>query len=281
MSVFKAAATAIATKLGSLLILIGIIVIVVQVAYCRMKGAEASGDAAELALTKSRVAALTIELGGVNGELVKERSLRLTPKQKTFVTAIKKADKGATVSSVSTTEITIKDTAPGVVTETHVEDRHGRFRFDLPSGLLHREQRFTLDTVAIRGRDGSYRVQQTEFREFSPKTGEEIPSTGVNLKAHFEFAEEAIPGPGPWHPRIVAGVGFPFGVGAGVQFNPYKKFTVGAIALYQPDPKAAVGALTLGWRPLNSTLSVGPYAGISTRGGAFVGGVLATIELSR
>jgi len=272
---------AIATKVGTILAVVAVVVLIVQVAYCRAKDADAGKRAAELALTKAQIAALVHELGAVQGTVNTERSMNanLSARLAGFVSKVKKIDPKARVDAIHETKITIKDTAPGVVAETYVEDSHHRFRFDLPSGLLHRSQSFKLTVLSIRGIDGAYRIAQNEFREYDPITGEEIPSEGVSTEGTFEFGEEHIVY-SPWHTRIVAGVGIPFGVGAGLQINPWKWLTAGAVLLYQPTDKIGVGALTLGYRLFNSTVSVGPFGGINTKG-ALTGGVLATIEVTR
>jgi hypothetical protein len=53
------------------------------------------------------------------------------------------------------------------------------------------------------------------------------------------------------------------------------------MVLYQPNENAALGVLTLGYRPFDSTISVGPFVGVTSRGGGVRGGILATIEVSR
>jgi len=275
-------------KIGSYLALAAL----VFMAFCYVRAevshsAKDKAQAAELALTKAKVEAVTRDLEGVQGQLIKERDAKLTPVEQTFVAAVKKADPKAHVAGTSTTTVSIKDqdtsvatTAPGAPCPSAIVDSHNRFRFELPNGPLHREQKFTLDVVTVRGVDGAYSVQKTDFREYDPTTGEEIPSGGVTLTGQFNFVEDQPAGPGPWHPRAVVGVGYPFGVGGGIQFNPYKALTVGAVLLYQPNDKLGVGALTAGWRLFNSTISLGPFGGLNTKG-ALTGGVLATIEVTR
>lgn len=290
--VWKLAVATIFTKVGVLIAVVGVAALALQIGWCRAQNVKLRASQAEADQAKARVEAVLREQGGTKGRLIKEREAHLTDKTRKFVEAVKKADPGARVSSTSSTKITIEDTdtgrvetAPDQPCPSSVEDTHHRFRFDLPSGFLRRQQSFRLDQVFVRGVNGAYRVQQTDFREFDPKTGDEIPSTGVRVEGSFEFVEEKAPGPGPWHLRGVAAVAYPFGFGAGVQVTPWKNLTLGPILLYQPAtasrPAAGVAALGLGWRVFGSTISVGPFAGFSTDGGRFVGGATATIEVTR
>lgn len=272
---------AIATRLGTIVAVVVIVALTVQITWCRARNASDSARKAELALLELQVDKLVAELGGVKGEMKNAREIELTPEQIKFFKSLRGVDKKAGVESVSHTGVTIKDTAPGVVTKDYVEDVYHRFHFDLPSGLLHREQKFTLSLLTIRGVDGAYRVQKADFKEFDPKTGEEIPLTNVAYSGTYEFVEEHAEGAGPWHLRAVAAVAYPWGLGAGIEVNPYKHLTLAGLLLYQPDEKAVVGAVGAGWRLFNSNVAVGPYLGISSKGGIVSGGAMATIEVTR
>jgi len=280
-----------AVELVALAALIGCAFLVFQVERGK---AETKAKAAELAATLDKVAVITRELEGVQGTLIKERDAahNLTTPESVFVNQIKAADPKATISSTSHTGVAIKDTDTAIATTaagspcpSSIIDSHNRFRFELPNGPLYREQKFTLDVVTVRGVDGGYSVQKSDFREFDPTTGQEIPSAGISLEGNFQFVEERAAGPGPWHLRGVAAAAYPLGFGGGVQVNPWRGLTLGPVFLYQPatskQSAAFVAAFGAGWRVLGSTIAVGPYAGVSSRGGAFVGGALATIEVTR
>lgn len=255
-----------------------------QVAYCRGLDARLHAQTAETELAKLKVEAVVAQYEAVQGTLIKERQAasRLTPKLAAFVGAIKKADPKARVDAVSTMTIAIKDEAsPSTIAETYVEDAHHRFRFDLPSGLLHRSQKFKLDAVTVRDTDGTYRLMKTDFREYDPKTGEEIPSVGVEIEPSLYFSDAKVDGPGPWHLRGIAAIAYPFGVGGGIEVNPWKKLCLDVLLLYQPNEKAVVGAVGVEYRLFDSTIAVGPYVGVTSHGGSIVGGVVATIEVTR
>jgi hypothetical protein len=266
-------------------VLLGLVTVSAVVGW-RLEHAKAVSTAAELAVTKAKVDEVLDQLGGVQGTLIKERAARLTPEQQKFVGQIRKADPKATIDTVSQTKIEVADTAKGTATTppgspcpTSVADEYGRFRFDLPSGLLHRQQEFTLDLVTVRGVDGSYRVQSAEFREWKPGTKTEIPTTGVKATTNFQFVEEQKPGPGRFHLWGVAAVDHRAAPGGGVQIEPLDHLTASVLGFYSPKDKDFRGALHLGWRPGKWALTVGPYIALSTKGTGLVYGGAATIRV--
>lgn len=283
MSVEKVAAFFAALKGGIIALVLLAAVAAAAVFGWRYEHAQNLKNAALVAELRAKVDAIVATTpGAAVGTVVKEGGAiaGLTPRQKGFVAAVKKADKGATVSAAAETTVSIKDTAKGAATPTSWSDEYGRFHVDLPSGLLHREQKFKFGVVVLRGTDGEYQTISGDFREFSPKTGDEIPSKGATLETTFKVIEQKEPGPGRFHLRGVFGIDQRAGIGGGAQINPWKGLTVGVLGLYSPKEREGRAVIHAGWRLFGSTISLGPYGGVSTKGGV-VFGAAATIELTR
>jgi len=279
------------SRVGALLALGALVVLTVQIAWCRAQDSKLAAKAAEAQTVQAKLEKVLHDFDAVQGTLIRERQAHLTPTQKKFVAAVKKADPKAELDSVGHVDVKIEDQAGAIETPagspcpSRITDTYGRFTFDLPNGPLYRKQKFGLDFVTLRGADGTYRVQKFEIREYNPTTGEEISNDGVDAKAHFEFREQDPEGPSPWHMRGVAAFAFPVAYGGGIQFNPWRGLTLGPLFMFQPATKdrsaGIVAGLGVGWRILGSTISVGPYAGVSSQHGAFVGGAFASIEVTR
>ncbi len=209
-------------------------------------------------------------------------------------TAKKVTDAGGRVSSRTAAEISIKDSvqaapvyAPGASAEVkkaeiNWTDPYGRFHLNLPSGLFTRNQRFTFSSTIYVGPDGKTRFANTEFREFSPTTGEEIPTTGANMKVTLQTILEKEPGKGPWHPRLAALVAPGPALGVGGQLNPWRGLTLTGGAIYGKAHNIE-GVAGLGWRLrlpfLDSTLGLSGLGAYGKSGFRIVPAL--TVELSR
>ncbi len=206
----------------------------------------------------------------------------------------KVTDAGGRVSSRTAAEISIKDSvqaapvyAPGASAEVkkaeiNWTDPYGRFHLNLPSGLFTRNQRFTFSSTIYVGPDGKTRFANSEFREFSPTSGEEIPTTGANMKVTLQTILEKEPGKGPWHPRLAALVAPGPALGIGGQLNPWKGLTLTGGAIYG-KARSLEGVAGLGWRLrlpfLESTLGLSGLGAYGSSGFRIIPAL--TIELSR
>ncbi len=217
----------------------------------------------------------------------------LSADNKKFVKAIQKSAPRARIDSVSTVTATIADTAKTVESRTpeglsRVCDEYGRFCFDLPSGLLTRRQLFKMETVFVRSPDGKTRVAHADFFEYNPDTKELIPSKGVDLKGDYSFVDERAAAPPIFHPRLLAGIDHSLSPGVGVELlnlerteRPVlEKFNLSVVGYWDRKTSEGRGVAQLGYRILNSNLSVGPYVGLSTSG-AVVYGAGATLQVTR
>lgn len=200
-------------------------------------------------------AVVAVQEGGIVGKRVG----KVETGNKALAAFVEK-EKVAGAKPIESSNITaeIKDTAKGVATPTSVEDEYGRFHFDLPSGLLTRHQLFKIGSVVVRTQDGKYEFTKNDFREYSPKTGEEIPTTGVAIKGDFQFVEEGPPQPKLFHPRLVALVDSHKSLGVGAEvLNIKDRVTVGVAGTYNPQTKKAGLLLFPSVRVLNSNVSAG------------------------
>lgn len=246
----------------------------------RAKEREFEAKVAELNLTKA-VASTRAEV--LASMTTKERE-----------TAQKVIAAGGRITSRTAADITIKDSmtaapvyAPGASAEVkkaeiNWTDEYGRFHLNLPSGLFTREQRFSWTSTLYVSPDGkTARFADSEFREFSPKTGAEIPSAGTNMHVEIKTILEKSPEAAPWHPRLVA-IGVPSAFGLGVQANPWRGLILTAGGIYG-SKNGVEGTAGLGWRLrlpfFDSTLGISGLAAYGKSGLRIA--PAGTIELSR
>lgn len=230
--------------------------------------------------------AATQALRGAVGKRVSE-SRAVPPTLKDFVAGVKKASPRSRVDSSAIVTVTIEDTAKSVTTETQLCDEHKRFCFDLPGGLLHRRQSLEVATVFVRSHDGTVRVAKSGVREFSPETGKEIPTTGVDVKTNFQFVQEPSPLPAILHIRPLAGIDHRLAPGVGLEIinlertrKPIiERLTGSVMGYWKNEDKEGRIVGQLGYR-VYGNLTAGPYAGVSTNGATVVG-VAATIQIGR
>lgn len=263
-------------------------VLYLLVVNAKMRRLQAQRDKAQEAVLVLKAQ----ELGAIRGELKSERAIRagLSDDLRRFADAMRATDKRATVASSSSTTVHVSDTVHGSVnapdsvnTRTEWRDEHHRFRFTLPAGPLERRQSFRLSGVVVRGVTGS-RFERVDFAELDPETGERIPLEGVEIAHEFKYTEEK-ESVSRWHVRAVAAVDHRAAFGAGAQVNPAGGLTVGLVGLYDRKDSSVTGALHLGYRlrfpGFNSTLSVGPYVGLSSNRPGAVLGLAGTLEVTR
>jgi hypothetical protein len=205
----------------------------------------------------------------------------------------KLADESGNISSHATTSVAVHDTfvakpvygpinqAEPEKTEVSWDSGDGRFSLHLPEGTFTREQRFAVSTTIFVGPDGKTTVGASEFHEYSPATGQEIPTSGATVKLDLAVVNQKATAPGPWHPRVVA-LAAPSGFGLGGQLNPWRGLILTAGGLYGSQ-KGIQGAAGLGWRLrlpfLDSTLGVSA-AWLYRPAGSSVAPI-GSIELSR
>ncbi len=205
----------------------------------------------------------------------------------------KLAAAGGNVSGHSTTTVAVHDTitakpvygpinqAEPEKTEIAWNSGDGRFSLHLPDGVFARDQRFAVSTTVFVGPDGKTSVGATEFHEYSPLTGQEIPTAGATVKLGLDVVYQKPAGPGPWHPRLVA-LAAPVGVGIGGQLNPWRGLILTAGGLYGTQ-KGLSGVVGLGWRLrlpfLDSTLGISGAVAYGKNGAS--GQPLGSVELSR
>lgn len=233
-------------------------------------------------------AAAAVEVGAVTGELIKEKAANLSLSAELLKKVLLLQKAGGRLTAATNTEIVISDESkaiagPAIIGECPKTwgDQYQRFFLDIPSGLFKRSQLFHLEQAFVRSPTGEYSVASTALREFNPITKAEIPITGVRISGTYSMVEERAPGPSRWHLRGVAAVAYPYALGGGASINPYPPIAISLIGLWGPTSKDFRGVLAVGWRPAGLTLSFGPYVGLSSKGGSFVGGALAAIEVTR
>lgn len=206
------------------------------------------------------------------------------------VVARKIAAAGGKIAETLSGDVTIYDhpvIAPVVKTaagETY-HDEHERFSlFVTPEGLvtMDRHQVFGFTGTIYVGPDQSTRFADMQFREYSPKDGSEIPSSGVKVNWKFAAVKLDAPAVSPWHGRLVALATPADGFGLGGQINPWKGLIGSVGALYGSKPGLS-GVAALGWRLrlpfLDSTLGVsGAYVYGKTGGHVAPAG---SIEITR
>lgn len=247
----------------------GVVLVIWQV-----QGAAARAKAAaERRAAETRIAAEAKQQGFAEGKKASQPQIAATlpPKLAVSIAAIKKAEPTAAVVAHESTTVTISDTAKGTATSeggrmTSVEDEYGRFHFDLTGAvpILTRKQFFKFDGVVVKRLGGKHEFYKAEFREYvpgkEPSPATEIPTEGIIAKSEFQFLEEQAPEPGLFHPIIVAAADSA-GIGAGVEFFHYKRFSLSALGLYDKSAKAVRGSLQLGYRLqfpwLDTNLTVG------------------------
>ena len=241
-------------------------------------------------------------LGGVAGKRKSEAAIvrTLSPVQKDFVKAIKKASPKAKVDSALTVAVTITDTPTGRIVETpgapkEWQDDYHRFRLEFPEKpdgpyIFHRQQSFRLPGVFVRTPDGKTRVAKLELFELDPITKEVIPITGAELQAEaeFTFADELPDKPPIFKIRALAAVDHRLAFGAGVELLNFErtekpvleKVTVSVLGFWDRKTNEGRGVALVGYRILNTNFVVGPYVGISTTG-ATVFGAGAALQVTR
>lgn len=282
MTVFKE----IVAKFGVRVLTFAALGVLVVVGYSCMETKNARDKAIMNAEANAKLADAAKELGFVKGELLSEREAgkRLGGSLAKAYKALKA--KGATLDSTSQTKVEISDTTAGGLLgvpggDQFWQDEHHRFTLQLPAGPLKRHQLFGLDGIVVRSLDGTIKATDYNFKEFDPETKEEIPIEGAKLETKFQFVEDEAPGPGRFHVRGVGGIDYRGAPAAGIQINPVGNLTVGLIGIYSPQNKEGRGVVHAGWRIFSTTISVGPYVGISSRGGGVLFGAAATIEVTR
>ena len=208
---------------------------------------------------------------------------------------------GAKVTQQASTMVSIEETIPAKPAPAYadsqnayagppyIEDEYGRFHFDLPTGPLTRKQLFRFDAVVVKRLNGQYQFMKADFREYvpgkEPSEATEIPVQGIDTKSQFQFLEEAAPGPKAIHLRLLAAADYRAALGVGVQLaNLHDRANVSLLGFYYPKGSEARAVVQVGYRLkfpfIDSNVSVGPYYGVSSKGGAVVGGAVA-IELTR
>jgi len=278
-------------KIPWLLVGAGIVLMI----FAGLEIRSARSERARQKLERQLLEAKAKELGGIVGQLQSERAItkKLSQELQDFVAAMKKTVPKARIESRIGTTVRVEDTPAGAVVETpsgpsEWRDEYHRFRLELPSGPFHRKQLFRVDTVVVRSPDGKSRVSKSAFKEYDPETETVIPSTGVTLEGNLDFVEEPKVAPPIIHPRLVAGIDIQGSPGAGLEilnlertyWPALKKLTVSLIGYWDRKAGEGRGVAQVGYRVLNSNVTVGPYAGVSTSG-AFVVGAGAAIQVTR
>jgi len=273
------------------LVLGGVVLLVVAWLAFQLDLARRGGQKAE---TAAFVAEAKLH-GAVVAKRISKREAEkmLSKTQAELFAALKKADKRARVDSIARTDVKIEDTPAGSVVEvpggpSEWRDEFHRFRLELPSGPFRRRQAFRHDQFAVRAGDGKTVVQKSEFREFDPETGAEIPLTGVTIDSSLAVVDAPKAAPPIIHPRLVAGIDIQGSPGAGLEiinlertyWPGLKKLTISLIGYWDRKAGEGRGVAQVGYRVLNSNVTVGPYAGVSTSG-ALVFGAGAAIQVTR
>lgn len=276
----------------------GLALVIVAGFEMRWRRAERIARAALQAVSRAQLEKVARERDGVIGKLLSERELnrQLSADFRAFVDAAKKADSKSRISLISKTTATIADKPPVVMVDVpggppECRDEYHRFGVVVrPDGTcaMWRKQLFEMDTLFIRSGDGKTRISKTEFRELDPETRAQIPTTGVDIKGNFTFADEVPPKPPIIHPRLVVGVDHRLSFGAGVELlnlerteRPFiEKLSVSLLGYYDRKSNEGRAAAQLGYRILNSNITVGPYVGVSSSGG-LVFGAGAAIQVTR
>lgn len=181
-------------------------------------------------------------------------------------------------------------TVAGAPCPSHVFDVPARrFDFDMTKQPpeLTRLQRFLAHLDMAETHDGKQKFSKFELLELDPRTGTQLAGVGITTDLKVDVTPDLTGAPGPWHLRWIAALDARPSVGGGVQVNPYRNLTLGLIGLYKgAKPTEGDVALHLGWRlrflpAFDSTIAIGPWAGVSLPSGKFKGGLAATIELTR
>lgn len=193
--------------------------------------------------------------------------------------------------SSSSTVVTIKDSTPGTAgpdsaavgyCPATLTDEYGRFVVSVPQNeaerpTFARSQVFVFDAVVVKRLTGDYEFQANSLREFRPgappSKETEIPNSGVVAKSTFKFLEEQAPDAKPFHPRIVVAASHVGSFGGGIEFLRYHdRVGLSALGFYDRKTGKADGAIHLGYRILNTSITVGPTYSPFTRA---IGGALA------
>jgi hypothetical protein len=259
-------------------IVLGFVVLVVVVSVARTRRAELRANRVTNELVNERLEAVVKyeKFGAVLGQLVSERALvkSLTEKQRALLKAAQKADPGAKAGATAKTTIALEDTTVGHVTQsggqTECVDEYHRFTgIILSTGecSIKRKQLFSLQQLFIRSTDGKVRIAQSDFKEFDPVTKVVIPSTGIDLKTEYKFADEARPKPPIFKIRPLAGVDHRTAIAAGAELlnlerteKPVlERLSLGGMGYWKSgtDPRIAARA---GYR-LVGNVSIGGYYG--------------------
>jgi hypothetical protein len=234
------------------------------------------------ALVRANFVRAAKEGGGILGRRVSERQAIKeiqSPDNRSFVEAVKKADKKSRVESVGTTTARITDQPAGTVVQTPAgpsewHDEHHRFRLVLPSGPFFRQQAFWVEQVAVRGSDGQTVVQRTDFAELDPVTGERLPSAGITLDSKLSVVDQPKPDPPVVKLRGLLGVDHRGAVALGLEFANlerthlpfFENLSAAVEGYYDPQDSGKRLAFKPGYRLLKTNIVIGPYVGIELGG---------------
>lgn len=208
-----------------------------------------------------------------------------TPRNSNTIKELKKVDPGTSVDEFDNFNATLN----GIIAARQAppadtwQDTHNRFSLNLQTHEFTRKQEFHLQAVVVESTTGA-KVMTSDFQELDPVTHEPITDeTPAVLTTSFSVVKKA-PEVNVFHPRLVAAIGYLGQVGLGVELLNFERFggvmshaNLSVEALYDISTKKATGAATLGFRPFNWNLSVGPAYFFP--GNAF--GAAATLELTR
>jgi hypothetical protein len=241
-----------------------------------------------LAVKDAAIAQAAKDIGAVKADLVSAQTLIAVLQRSKIADVGKIVKAGGTPTTYAKITTAVSDTAKGTEkTEAgkpcpvEWSDEYHRFHVDLSTGLLTRQQLFTLELAVFRDASGKQQYVKGDFREYDPQTKAEIPVTGATLGVSVEVNDEKPPGPSRWHLRGIAVIDYRGAFGVGAYAEPIQHVTVGALGVYSTKDKDFRAALFAGYRPFNWTVSVGPYLGISSKAGTLTGGVAVAIEVTR
>lgn len=237
------------------------------------------------------LAAIAKSHGGTIGQKVSERVIvrQLPPKLIEFVRVVKETVPSARIDSSSSTTATVNTTVPTVQTGNRLCDQWKRFCFELPGGLLTQRQEIRIATVFVRSADGKVRVAKSDFQEFAPDTHEPIPTTGVELKTDYSFTDEPKSLPPFFHPRAMLGVDHRAAFGGGVELVNLErtripimeKLSGGIIGYLKREKTEGRAGVQVSYRLFETNFLLGGYIGATIPSGALVGGVAASVELTK
>lgn len=250
---------------------------------------------AEIDAQKDKViASQAAQLGAVAGARSNDLQVIQSKDAQLQAFADKMKAAGAKVTQQASTTVSIEETVPtkptgvtqaGYSGPAFIEDEYGRFHFELPDGPMQRKQLFQFNAVVVKRLNGQYEFMKSEFREYvpgkDPSPATEIPVKGILAKSQFQFLEEVAPGPKTIHLRVLAAADYRAALGAGIQFANLKdRASISLLGYYSRKDSEARAVLQVGYRILGSNISVGPYFGLSSKGGSVFGAGLS-LELSR